>query len=67
MEPTEKQQKVFNRIVNYLGDKTVKNYFLKFYPNGDYSCITRKQMQKIITGLSSKLPSKPISSYGFYG
>jgi len=65
--PTDKQITKLNKIIDYLGQETVKNYFKKFYPNGDFSNMTRKQVQKLITGLGNKLPSKPISSYGFYG
>lgn len=65
--PTEKQLNRVNKIINYLGQETVKSYFKKFCPNGVYSNMTKKQAQKIITGLGNRLPSKPISSYGFYG
>lgn len=65
--PTQKQENRFKKIIDYLGNESVENYFYKVYPRGDYNNMTRNQMQKMITGLDSKMPSKPISTYGFYG
>lgn len=69
MELTEKQINRIQKIQEHLGNDRVENYFYKHFPNGDIKNMTRKQAQKVITGLGSYLPTKPMhgvkTSWGY--
>lgn len=58
MKPTEKQLAYVNRILSYLGEEKVCLYIRHFYPSVNINNLTKKQAQKIITGLSRHLPQK---------
>ena len=58
----EKQKRIVDKIIAHFGIEKVTNYIQHFYPNVDMSALTKKQAQKIITGLQTKLPSRPIMS-----
>lgn len=64
LKPTSKQRSRIARIVEHVGLDFVKRYFCKHFPRGDFDNMTRKQAQKIITGLDYCLPKKPI--YGVW-
>lgn len=60
MNPTEKQLNVVGKIVDKLGPEKVIAYIKKFFPSvAKLDALTRKQAQKIITGLQHYLPPKP--------
>ena len=60
MAPTEKQIDYIKRIITFLGRNAVSDYIKRFYPNSNIDCLTKCEAQKIITGLSFRLPGKPI-------
>lgn len=71
MKPTEKQNLYVNRIIDKLGEERVLSYIKHFYPHiASISKCNRVEMQKIITGLSSFMPSPIFNVYmrdrGFY-
>lgn len=55
-KPTEKQVAYVGRIADYLGEQDVLQYIQHFYPSADMGNLTKDQAQKIITGLSARLP-----------
>ena len=57
-EATSKQKQYVNKIIKHLGEDEVLNYILKFYKNIDLENLTKRQAQKIITGLGNRLPFK---------
>lgn len=65
--PTKNQLKTVEKLIKHLGRDYVINYItnIKGYKNTDIDNLNRRQVQKIITGLGLKLPSKPIMNvYG---
>ena len=71
MKPTEKQILYIKRIINKLGEERVLSYIQHFYPHiTSISECNRIEAQKIITGLSSFMPSTILNVYmrdsGFY-
>lgn len=62
---TESQKGRVMATIAYYGWARVEEYITCFYPGADLSRLTRKQAQKIITGLSMRIPRKPIMNvYG---
>ena len=57
---TDKQKNIINKIISKLGVQRVKAYFDQQFPFGDYDDMTRREAQKIITGLARFMPIKPI-------
>lgn len=60
-KPTQKQIEKINKLIYYLGRETVVNYItnLNGFKNTNIDNLTKKQAQKIITGLALN-QSKPI-------
>lgn len=54
--PTEKQTRYVDRIVKYLGEDKVLNYIKYFYPEASLNSLSKNESQKIIKGLSARLP-----------
>lgn len=57
---SEKQLARVDKIRNHLGDNEVVEYMKRFWTSFSFETMTRKQAQKLITGLGNRLPSKPI-------
>jgi len=71
MKPTDKQTLYVKRIIDKLGEERVLTYIKHFYPHiTSISECNRVEAQKIITGLSSFMPSPIFNVYmrdiGFY-
>lgn len=71
MKPTEKQILYVKRIIDKLGEERVLTYIKYFYPHiTSIADCNRVEIQKIITGLSSFMPSPIFNVYmmdrGFY-
>lgn len=71
MKPTEKQILYIKRTIDKLGEEHVLSYIKHFYPHITLiSECNRVEAQKIITGLSSFMPSTIFNVYmrdrGFY-
>ena len=71
MKPTEKQLAYVKRIIDKLGEERVLTYIKHFYPQiTSIADCNRVEAQKIITGLSSFMPSSIFNVYmrdrGFY-
>lgn len=64
-KPSEKQIGRIERLIAHLGKDEVIRYFASKFPKGDFENMTRKQAQKVITGLQVFEPRKPI--YGVVG
>lgn len=60
-QPTEKQLAYIHRIQKKLGEDTVSAYMGHLKMPNEISRLSRAQAQKIITGLSPRMP-KPILS-----
>lgn len=54
MAATEQQKNRVNKIICRIGIEEVNSYIHNFYPDADISNLTKKQAQKIITGLGHK-------------
>lgn len=65
LSPTDKQKNAIKKIINHIGKESVEKYLDKFFPGRNLNNMTREQAQKIITGLSHKVPRKPV--YRVYG
>jgi len=61
---TKKQLNAVQKIRNDIGEDVVKEYFYKHFHGGDYNNLSKKQAQKLITGLQP-LPDRRI--YGVVG
>ena len=60
---TDKQLKYIDRIMKHVKPKDVRQYVTHFYLDADMNNLTKEQAQKIITGLQSKIPGKPIKTH----
>ncbi|MFT9494374.1 MULTISPECIES: hypothetical protein [Bacillota] len=58
--PTDKQLKRIQRMIDIRGKQFVESYYSSKFPEGDFEHLTKKQAQKIITGLQWIEPRKPI-------
>lgn len=58
--PSEKQLNRVNKIRKHLGDDVVIEYMKHFWSSFSFNTMTKKQAQKVITGLDNRLPRKPI-------
>lgn len=54
---TDKQKGRINKLLKYANLEEIKAYFYKKFPKGDYDNMTRKEAQKVITGMDYKVPS----------
>ena len=55
-KPTNDQLSQVQRRIAAIGRDNVNNYLHKFYPNADIDHLTKKQAQKIITGIEIPRP-----------
>lgn len=62
-KPTEKQVNRVKKIEEYLGKEEVLAYFKKFFPSGEYNDMTKKQAQKIISGMGTQVHTFVNSKY----
>lgn len=62
---TEKQEGRVMAIIAYFGWTRVQEYVTRFYPDADPGRLTKEQAQKIITGLTMRIPVKHVT--GVYG
>ncbi len=60
--PTVKQRAVIEKIIAYYGINQVEAYFHDRFPGGDFSNMTRKQAQKIITGMPDNYSRRAITA-----
>lgn len=58
---TDKQKTRIETIIDFFGRERVESYIQNFYSDADLTRLTTKQAQKIITGLGTKIPRKPVT------
>jgi hypothetical protein len=64
MSPTTKQRQRLRQLVDYLGEGRVHRYFQQQFSRGTWDDISRRQAQKVISGLSPFLPTRPVTGVG---
>ena len=63
-KPTNDQLSQVQRCIGAIGKENVEKYLRKYYPNADIDHLTKRQAQKIITGI--QIPRPVYKSYDKY-
>lgn len=63
-DPTDKQERVVQKIIDHLGQQRMLDYFAHHSPGRDWDTRRRHEVQKVITGLGIYLPQRPLSGIG---